>query len=171
MGLIASFALSLEALWTAGHKNATYVCDVNTRVSCSTVARSWQSTLIHLGKYPVPNAFIGLAAFSVLLTIGVILMICSTPEWFDACLSMGCLLAFAAARWLFLQSATVIRAFCPWCILMWTGVTIAASAEVNSFLYHRTNGLIHKYAGSLFSLIPVLTMLFSALAIVLIEAL
>lgn len=125
MGLLASFMLAIDALWTAMHPNAQLGCDLNAKISCSKVAASWQSTLIHLGEKPVPNAFIGLAGYAVLVTVGVVIAFDAIPKWFKVCAFAGCLGAFAFATWLLTQSVFVIGALCPWCLTMFTGMYIS----------------------------------------------
>ena len=122
LGLLAALMLSLEAYWRALNPHQVFSCDVNTRLSCSDVAASWQSTLIHTPDGAVPNAFLGLVAFAVTLTIGVVIA-CGwrPPEWFRWGLRAGVFLMLVFSTWLFEQSAVVIGAMCPWCLTMDVG--------------------------------------------------
>ena len=47
-------------------------CDVNAVMSCSTVAESWQAEVVKFAGLSFPNAFFGIAAESVFVTIAVI---------------------------------------------------------------------------------------------------
>ena len=65
-------------------------CDVNAVVSCSTVAESWQAEFIKFAGLSFPNAFFGIAAESVFVTIAVIgLSKVVVPRWFALCTWLG----------------------------------------------------------------------------------
>ena len=70
--IIASFILSADALYSARHPDVLLDCDLNAKVSCSTVAQSWQAEIIKLGNLSFPNAYFGIAAESVFITIAVL---------------------------------------------------------------------------------------------------
>lgn len=70
--IAASLILSAETLYSARHPGVTLSCDVNAEVSCSTVAQSWQAEVIKLGNLSFPNAFFGISAESVFITIAVL---------------------------------------------------------------------------------------------------
>ncbi len=115
--LLVSFILSAETLQLARNPQAALGCDVNAVISCSTVANSWQAEFIKFGGLSFPNAFFGIAAESVFVTIAVIgLAKVNLPRWFTVAAWIGNLLALVYAFWLFTQSAFVIEALCPWCM-------------------------------------------------------
>ncbi|MFT8358048.1 vitamin K epoxide reductase family protein [Bifidobacterium aquikefiri] len=123
--LLVSFILSGEALELARHPNAKLECDVNALVSCSTVAQSWQAEIVHFGGLSFPNAFFGIAAESIFITIAVLgLARARTPRWFTIATWWGGLAAFLYAYWLFTQSMFVINALCPWCLCLMFATTI-----------------------------------------------
>lgn len=119
IGLVASIMLTLEAYWRALKPKTVFSCDVNAKLSCSAVAGSWQSTLIRLPEGPVPNAVLGIAAFTVILTLGVVYA-CGVrmPTWFNWLFRLGVVLELVFASWLLYQSMFVIKAMCPWCLAM-----------------------------------------------------
>ncbi len=83
VALFASFVLSAETLQLARHPGQTLGCDINGVLSCSTVAQSWQAEIVKFGGLSYPNAFFGIAAESVFVTVAVIGLIngvlsCST---------------------------------------------------------------------------------------------
>ena len=81
--LLVSFVLSAETLQLARHPGAALACDVNSVISCSTVANSWQSEFIRVGALSFPNAFFGIAAESVFVTVAVMGLVRITfPRWF-----------------------------------------------------------------------------------------
>lgn len=119
IALFASLILSAETLELARHPQGRLSCDLTSLVSCSTVAQSWQSEILHLGTLPIPNAFLGLVAESVFLTIATVgLSGVTFPRWLSGMTWVGSLLALIYAVWLFTQSVFVIQALCPWCLVL-----------------------------------------------------
>ena len=85
----------------------------------------WQAEFIKFAGLSFPNAFFGIAAESVFVTIAVIgLSKVVVPRWFALCTWLGGLAALAYAYWLFIQSMFVIRALCPWCLGLMFATTI-----------------------------------------------
>jgi uncharacterized membrane protein len=160
MGALASLMLSIEALWSAGHPDAVYSCDISAKVSCSKVAASWQSTLLNISGKPVPNAFIGLMAFPLIMMLGVLIMSkVSIPKWMTWCVRIGMAGAFVFAAWLSYQSAVVIGALCPWCLTMFTGILLDIWVlwRMWAIRFGRSSRLSYKFADSAWSLmVPVL---------------
>ncbi|KFI67978.1 vitamin K epoxide reductase family protein [Bifidobacterium magnum] len=123
--LIVSFVLSAETLQLARHPNQALGCDVNGTLSCTTVAQSWQSEIVKFQGLSYPNAFFGIAAESVFVTIAVIgLAKVVVPRWFALCTWLGGLVALAYSYWLTSQSLFVIHALCPWCLGLMVATTI-----------------------------------------------
>jgi uncharacterized membrane protein len=130
IGLVASFVLSIEAITLAVAKatkeSASLSCDFNSFISCSTVGSSWQAELLGF-----PNAFLGIAAEAVVITIAVaIIGGVRFPRWFMLCAEAIYTIGLVFAWWLFQQSFFVIKALCPWCLLItvtttlvWAGLT------------------------------------------------
>ncbi|NEG54195.1 vitamin K epoxide reductase family protein [Bifidobacterium platyrrhinorum] len=125
VALIVSFVLSAETLELARHPDQQLGCDVNAVLSCSTVAQSWQSEIVKFAGLSYPNAFFGIAAESVFVTIAVIgLARVKVPRWFAACIWFGGLAALLYSYWLTTQSLFVIRALCPWCLALMFSTTV-----------------------------------------------
>ncbi|NMM98646.1 vitamin K epoxide reductase family protein [Bifidobacterium olomucense] len=125
VALGVSFILSAETLQLARHPEQSLGCDVNAVVSCSTVAQSWQAEIIKFGGLSYPNAFFGIAAESVFVTIAVIgLAKIRVPRWFATCTWLGGLAALTYAYWLSTQSLFVIHALCPWCLALMFSTTV-----------------------------------------------
>lgn len=120
LGLVASLVLSIDAVVLAADPDAELACNINEKISCATVGLTWQANLLGF-----PNAFLGLIAEPVVLTIAVAALGgVRFPRWFllgaQAVYSIG--LAFA--YWLFFQAYFVIGALCPWCLLITVTTTI-----------------------------------------------
>ena len=123
--LLVSFILAAETLQLARHPDQALVCDVNSALSCSAVAQSWQAEIIKFGSLSFPNAFFGIAFESVFVTIAVLGLATSPmPRWFAICTWLGGLAALIYAYWLFTQSLFVINALCPWCLALMFATTI-----------------------------------------------
>jgi uncharacterized membrane protein len=126
VGLYASFVLSIEAITLAADSDATLACDLTTVISCSTVALSDQAAL-----FGFPNAFLGIAAESVVLTVAVATLGgVLFPRWFMLAAQAVYTAGLVFALWLFVQAYVVIGALCPWCLLItvtttlvWAGLT------------------------------------------------
>ncbi|GEL95650.1 vitamin K epoxide reductase family protein [Cellulomonas composti] len=126
IGLYASFVLSIEALTLAGDKNAALSCNWNAVINCGTVAKHWAATL-----FGFPNAFLGIAAESVVLTVAVALLGGVVfPRWYMRAAQVVYTLGFLFAWWLFVVAYFWIGALCPWCLLItitttlvWAGLT------------------------------------------------
>lgn len=120
ISLAASLVLSVDAVILAANPDAVFTCDINSTVSCTTVAKSWQANLLGF-----PNAFLGLIAEPVVITIAVAsLGRVKFPRWFMLAAQTVYFIGLAFAYWLFTQSYFVIGAFCPWCLLVTLTTTL-----------------------------------------------
>ena len=127
-GLLASFVLSIDAVKLAADPNANLACSINSVINCATVAKAPQAHL--LGEF-FPNAFLGIAAEAVVITIAVAMIGGVTfPRWFMLSAQTIYTLGFLFAWWLFFEAYFVIKALCPWCLLItvtttlvWAGLT------------------------------------------------
>lgn len=125
VALVTSLILSAETLALARAPKKLLSCDFNSVVSCSRVAQTWQAEIVKFGELSFPNAFFGIAAESVFVTLAVIGMIrVRVPRWFAICTWLGGLCALVYAYWLFSQSMFVIHALCPWCIVLMFSTTM-----------------------------------------------
>jgi uncharacterized membrane protein len=114
LSLIASLVLSYDAIKLAANPSSKLSCDVNAVVSCGKVARSWQSHLLGF-----PNAFLGLMTEPVVIAVAVAgLGLVTFPRWFLRTAHVVYAAGLIFALWLLTQSFFVIKAFCPWCLLV-----------------------------------------------------
>lgn len=119
IALLTSLILSSETLALARAPHKALECDVNTVVSCSKVAQSWQAEFIRFGELSFPNAFFGIAAESVFVTLAVVgIAKVKLPKWLATFSWIGGLCALLYAYWLFTQSMFVIQILCPWCLVL-----------------------------------------------------
>lgn len=135
VGLVASFALSLEKLHALASPGAAAGCDFSLVVQCGKNLASPQGSILGF-----PNPLIGLVAFAILTTVGAaILAGAAFARWFWIALNLGMLLAFAFAIFLIVTSIYFLGTLCPWCMVVWS-VTIPAFYAVT--LYNVTTGVL-----------------------------
>lgn len=114
LSLFAAMILSIDAFKLAKDENVDLSCSINAVVSCGKVALSWQSTV-----FGFPNSFIGLMFESAVITIAIAgLMQVRFPNSLIRIAFFIYSAALIFALWLFSQSFFVIKAFCPWCMLV-----------------------------------------------------
>lgn len=120
LSLTASFVLSVDAIVLAADPQAALACNINAVLSCGTVGASWQASL-----FGFPNAFLGLIAEPVVITIAVAsLGGVRFPRWFMFAAQIVYTLGLIFAYWLFFQAFFVIGALCPWCLLVTLSTTL-----------------------------------------------
>lgn len=120
LGLLASFILSIETLILAKAPNAALSCDLNSVISCSSVAQHWSASLLGF-----PNAFIGLMALPVMVTVAVSLLAgVKFPRWFMIAAQAGVIAGLVFAVWMFYMSYAEIGMLCPWCLTLDVGMLL-----------------------------------------------
>ncbi|WP_229734576.1 vitamin K epoxide reductase family protein [Cellulomonas carbonis] len=147
ISLVASFVLSVDALRLAENPGATLACDISATLSCGAVAQSWQAQL-----FGFPNAFLGLIAEPVVITIAVAsLGGVRFPRWFMAAAQLVYTLGLIFAYWLFYQSMVEIGALCPWCLLVTLSTTLVFTSlthvnvrDDNLYLRRRVQAFAHR---------------------------
>ncbi|GAA1036137.1 vitamin K epoxide reductase family protein [Virgisporangium ochraceum] len=119
LSLFASFVLAIDAVRLAADPSATLSCNINAVISCGTVAGSWQAQL-----FGFPNAFLGIAAEPVVITIAVAsLGGVRFPRWFMLAAQVVYTAGLVFAYWLFYEAMFDIGALCPWCLLVTVSTT------------------------------------------------
>ena len=114
LSLIASLVLSYDAVKLAAKPSSKLSCDINAIVSCGKVAKSWQSNLLGF-----PNAFLGLMCEPIVICVAIAgLSLVVFPKWFMRTAHVIYGIGLLFALWLLSQSFFVIKAFCPWCLLV-----------------------------------------------------
>jgi uncharacterized membrane protein len=120
VGLIASLVLSADAVALAANPNVDLSCNINAKISCGAVGVSWQASLLGF-----PNAFLGLIAEPVVITIAVAALGgVRFPRWFMLSAQAVYFIGFAFAYWLFYEAYFVIGALCPWCLTITVTTTL-----------------------------------------------
>ena len=148
VSLLAAFVLSIDAWHLAANPDQVLACDVNEVLSCGKVALSWQAKVVGF-----PNAFIGLAAEPVVVTIAVASLAGTRfPRWFMTAAQLVYLVGVVFAYWLFSQSLFVIGALCPWCLLITISTTFvfmtllhANALQENLYLPPRASARLKEF--------------------------
>ncbi|MEO7122744.1 MAG: vitamin K epoxide reductase family protein [Lacisediminihabitans sp.] len=117
-GLIAAAALIVEKIESLAHPAAQLACNFSVLVGCSASLNSEQGALLG-----IPNPVLGLAFWSAIVTIGVVIIAVELPRWIWLMLALGMTGAFVLVVWFIIQSIYVIGVLCPWCMLTWVMTT------------------------------------------------
>lgn len=119
IGLIAAFIIMYEKLSLLQNPHYVPSCNLNPVISCGSVMASEQSH-----AFGFPNPFIGLIAFPVVITTGVVMLAgVKLKRWYMLGLQAGTIFGLGFVHWLFFQSVYRINALCPYCMAVWA-VTI-----------------------------------------------
>jgi len=115
-GLYGSLSLAIDKYKILEDPTFIPDCDLNPILSCGTVMVTDQGSV-----FGFPNPVIGLMAFSVVVTLGVLVAGgVRLPQWTVVGLAGGALLGVVFVHWLAFQSVYRIGALCPWCMVVWT---------------------------------------------------
>lgn len=135
IGLLAAAIILIDKIELIKNPNATFLCDLNPIISCGSIMESDQSN-----AFGFPNPIIGLAAFPVVITTGVVMLAgAQLKRWYMLGLQLGTIFGLAFVHWLFFQSVWSINALCPYCMVVWV-VTITTFWYVT--LYNIEKGYI-----------------------------
>lgn len=134
LSLAASLVLSVDSITLAKNAGSKLFCDINAVVSCGKVALSWQSNLLGF-----PNAFLGLICEPVVITLAMAgLGRTKFPKWFLKTALSVYFIGLSFAFWLLSQSFFVIKAFCPWCLVVTISTVTVFSTMLRVNLYENT---------------------------------
>ena len=119
IGLGAALTLAIEKVHLLEDPSYVPSCNFSPILACGSVMTSEQAA-----AFGFPNPFLGIAAFPVVVTLGVLIAGgVRLPRWILDGLALGSLLGLTFVGWLVSQSLYEIGALCPWCMVVWT-VTI-----------------------------------------------
>jgi uncharacterized membrane protein len=119
IGLLSAAVLIIEKIDFLKHPDKLLSCDLNAFVSCGGVINTPEAS-----AFGFPNPIIGVAAFAIVVTIGVLLLArVQLPTFIWGGLQAGVLFGIGFVTWLQTQSIYDIGKLCPWCMVVWT-VTI-----------------------------------------------
>lgn len=133
VGLIASFVLSLDEIRVIQNPHAILTCSFNVILNCSTVMQTWQAHV-----FGFPNMLIGLMAFPVVITVGLLGLSGVKLRWFYVGANIGFFLGALFAYWLFFNSLYAIQVLCPWCLTVTLSTTLLLAAMTHYNLRENT---------------------------------
>lgn len=127
--LIAAFVLSLEEIHLLKEPDAVLSCTFNLVLNCATVMQTWQASVF----FGIPNMFIGLMAFPVIVTVAVAALWGGARfnKGFLRAMSVGMLFGTIFAYWLFFNSIYDIQVLCPWCLVVTFSSTMMLAATTH----------------------------------------
>lgn len=115
VGLVAATALLVEKLKVLADPDHVPACSIDPVLSCGTVMTTPQAE-----AFGIPNPILGIIGFSVVVTVGVVLLAGARPHrWFWLGLQAGTLFGAVFVHWLIFQSLYRIGALCPYCMVVW----------------------------------------------------
>lgn len=116
VGAVAALALLLDRIALLKNPEFVPACSINAVLSCTSVMTSPQSEVLGF-----PNPVIGLVAFPVVLTLGLLTASGTPlPGWVWIGLQVGATAGVLFVHWLIWRSLYSIGALCPWCVAVWT---------------------------------------------------
>ena len=159
VALLASLALSVDALVLAKAPKAVLGCDLGTRISCSAVAKSKWSSIIHLWGADVPNAMFGLAAFGIFIGFTVAIMAGLRPRGLVRHLfAIGMAACILFAVYLLTVSVFALGTLCPWCLTLDVGIMLMTIGYVRwiRLTYHPSlhHDILSSWVSAVIELVP-----------------
>lgn len=127
LGTLASLVLTIDEIQILKDPSLALNCSLNVVLNCSTVMQTWQASLLGF-----PNMLIGLMAFPVIMTVGVIGLSGVKLRWFYNAANIGLAVCAIFAFWLFFSSVYAIGTLCPWCLT----VTFSSSMLIGAITYY-----------------------------------
>lgn len=124
-GWIASVTLTIERFMIFKDPAYTPTCSLNPVLSCGSVMVTEQAAV-----FGFPNPLMGIAAFAVVVTMGVgLLSGARYAKWMWIGLQIGVVLALVFVHWLIYSSLYDIGKLCIYCMVVWA-VTIALAVVI-----------------------------------------
>lgn len=138
LALIAAFVLSVEKVHLLSNPDAILSCSFNVVLNCSAVMQTPQSAVF----FGIPNMFIGMVAFPVIVTVAVAALWGGAKfnKGFLIAANIGILIGTIFAYWLFFTSVYVIQVLCPWCLVVTFSCTLMIAAITHINLRQNTWG-------------------------------
>ncbi|MFD5753625.1 vitamin K epoxide reductase family protein [Streptomyces sp. NPDC127033] len=132
-GLLAAWVITIDKFKLLEDPDFTPGCSLNPVVSCGNIMKSDQASV-----FGFPNPMLGLAAYSVVIAIGMGLLAGARYRgWFWLGLNAGTLFGVGFCTWLQYQSLYNINSLCLWCCLAWV-------ATILMFWYVTAHNIRHR---------------------------
>ncbi len=119
IGLLSSITLTAQRFSALKDPNFIPSCNISPLVSCTSVSDTPYADMLGF-----PDTLLGVAAFSVLITVGMALIAgANFKRWFWVGLQLGVTIGLVGMHAFFFTSVYLIGALCIYCMIVWT-VTI-----------------------------------------------
>ncbi|PFG43664.1 putative membrane protein [Isoptericola jiangsuensis] len=116
IGFGGAMWLAIEKILKLQDPDRVTSCSINVFLDCGVAMGSWQGSLLGF-----PNPFLGVAAFPVVITTGVVLLTgARLPRWYHLSLLAGTVLGQCLVFFLMWTSFYALVALCPVCLVVWT---------------------------------------------------
>lgn len=167
--LIAAFVLSVEVVVLAHNPDASLSCSVNAVINCATVAKHATNQL-----FGFPNSFIGLISEPVVITVAIAgLAGIKFPRRFMFTAQIFYTLGFIFAFYLFYVSMFIIKALCPWCLLVTLSTTFVFFSitrynirEGNLCLPHKIEAKMKRWVKKDYDKLILFVVIFASIAMI-----
>ena len=135
IGMTLTVVQVMEKIAKLKNPKLDLACDVNSKLSCSTVLDTWQSSVLG-----IPNAIVGLILFTIFATTLLASLTHShlSKGMWKILWILSVIFAFFST-WFMAQTAFVISAMCLWCAFIATAVltlllvVTRSAVNVNAF--------------------------------------
>ena len=118
VGFFASFALAVEKFLKLANPDHIASCTLNIFLDCADAMGSAQGAI-----FGFPNPLLGVAAFPVVITLGVLGLTGVTwPHWIWLALLAGTTLGLILIGFLIYTSIHVLIKLCPYCLVVWAAM-------------------------------------------------
>ena len=117
VGILMSFLLTMDKIELLKNPQAELPCNINPIVSCGPVINTPQAS-----AFGFPNPILGLAGFSALFTVGILLLLNIATIENKKLLNLllwGSTFAIIFIHYLIVQSLFVVGALCVYCMITW----------------------------------------------------
>ncbi|MDZ7744376.1 MAG: vitamin K epoxide reductase family protein [Candidatus Saccharibacteria bacterium] len=139
IGLLASFVLTIETINLLKDPSYQPSCSINPLFDCGSAMTKGRASSLGL-----PDPVVGIAAFSVVITVGVAMLAgARLKRWFWQAFNLGALGGVIFMHWMFFQSLYVLGTLCPFCMVVW-GVTIPIFWYVTLYSLREGNLVVPK---------------------------
>jgi len=157
IGLLSAAILIIEKIEylkdEAAGRPTSSGCDINPIVGCGNVINTDQAS-----AFGFPNPIIGVAAFAIVVTIGVLVLArVKLPTFVWGGLQAGVIFGIGFVTWLQYQSIYNIHGLCPYCMVVWSiTIPIFIWVTARNLRAYAPNNPVSRFVGDWTLLINIL---------------
>ena len=147
VGLFMSGLIMYDKIELMKDPTFSPACTINDVISCTDVMQSGQAS-----AFVIPNPFIGLTGFGVVIAIGMALLAGARFRvWFWYGFLAGLVFAVGFVHWLAYQAVYSIDALCPYCMVVWAMVLPLFLTTLVHIVWERQRDAVGIYGGGRYS--------------------